>query len=289
MKPPLFLRLAALTLLLLAARPLKAQHVLMADHGGKLVLVQGAEGTDPCMMQDGKLQVFRTRGMVLGEVPEYLPIFVNIDDVHAQVRYEMTSSGSGMFNVNLAFGAALKSDFRLKNVFLVLIIETELGKKSIFLSDVGTLEPGKRFPFSALVPFNMTPTESWHYRLHLFSGGAELFQSMIPAMEQNHALDRMVSVRVKGVEAAPPSVLFATAPAYPEELKGRNLKGSAVVSVLIGATGDVNDATVKSATDPAFGREAVRAVKMWRFVPKVAGGMPVESRASVPVAFGPGA
>ena len=62
---------------------------------------------------------------------------------------------------------------------------------------------------------------------------------------------------------------------------------AAVIAVTISARGVVEDPTVKSATDPAFGDAALVAIKDWRFLPKVMEGHGVVSRADVPFIFTP--
>jgi TonB family protein len=42
---------------------------------------------------------------------------------------------------------------------------------------------------------------------------------------------------------------------------------------------------VKSATDPAFGEAALRAVRIWRFLPKVKDDNPVETKVDIPIVF----
>ena len=53
----------------------------------------------------------------------------------------------------------------------------------------------------------------------------------------------------------------------------------------IGSNGDLLDPVIKSASQPAFGEAALRAVKLWRFLPRVKNGYPVETVADVPIVF----
>jgi protein TonB len=95
----------------------------------------------------------------------------------------------------------------------------------------------------------------------------------------------MVVSRIKDVHNAAPKFFFGPPPEYPPELKKANLKGQATVSIRIGANGAVYDPVVKSSTDPAFGEAALRAVKVWRFLPKVKDDSPMETKVDVPVVF----
>lgn len=46
-------------------------------------------------------------------------------------------------------------------------------------------------------------------------------------------------------------------------------------------------ALLKSATDPAFGEAALAAIRQWRFLPEMKGGLAVEQSADLPFAFVP--
>ena len=128
---------------------------------------------------------------------------------------------------------------------------------------------------------------SSRYTFHVFSGGAEVLQSQIPFGERYAALNKMVAARIKGVQEAAPKLFMGLGPEYPAALMKQNIKGRAVISVRVGPNGDVFDPVIKSATDPAFGDAALAAVKLWRFLPRVRNGYPVEAMVDVPVVFAP--
>jgi TonB family protein len=285
--PQLLRRVGAAALLARAlASPLAAQHVLIADDEGKYAVVCSAVGTTPFVDHDGKLVSLSTYRFALQEVPEYMPVFVNVRNVHTHTSYITTSQGSGEFNNEFHFTADFESGYRLKDVFVVLAVDSTRRGKTVFLWGVGELKPGDVNHVSIVVPMDATIGE-WRYTLHLFCGGAEVLQTQIPSAAREAALDRMVALRIKGVHESAPKLLMGLPPDYPPEMKKANVKGQAVISVRIGANGAVFDPAVKSATDPAFGTAALAAVKFWRFLPKVRNDYPVEARADVPLIFTP--
>lgn len=282
--PGLRLLSPLLVIIPLAAQPLAAQHVLVAEEGGKMFVVCAASGTKPCVKKDGEVVMIVPHSFALREVPEYLPAYVAMRNVNVRSTYWSTRSGTGQFSNDIHFDADFETSYRLTDVFAVIALDTNQAGKTLFLWEVGTLEPNKVKGVSIIVP-SKSPLGSGHCRVYLFSGGAEVLQSLLPFGESENALNRMVATRIKDVHNAAPRFFFGPAPEYPAGLKRDNLKGQAVVSVRIGANGAVNEPVVKSATDPAFGEAALRAVKLWRFLPRVKDDYPVETKADIPIVF----
>ncbi len=280
--------LRPLVILLLTLRLLSqtaaAQHVLVAEDGGQLFLVCGANGAIPLVQKEGKVVPITPHGFALREVPEFAPIFVTVRNVNVVVSHASTQAGEGEFNNDFHFDAEFECDRRLTDVFVVLALDSERAGKTLFLWEVGTLEPSRVKAVSIVAPMG-SPMGFGHYNVHLFSGGAEVMQSLLPFGESEMAMNRMVASRIKGVHDASPRFFVGPSPAYPPQLKKANLKGQAVVSVRIGANGEVYEPKVKTATDPAFGEAALRAVRLWRFIPKVKDGYPVETKVDVPIVF----
>jgi TonB family protein len=129
--------------------------------------------------------------------------------------------------------------------------------------------------------------EGGHYEFYLFSGGREVFNSMMPMGEMESALNRMVRQRIKGVDQAAAQPFLCPAPEYPKALFRKKIGGTATVSFVIDTGGAVYGPTVVKASQPEFGEAALAAIRQWRFLPKVKGGYPVETRAEMPFEFAP--
>jgi TonB family protein len=208
-----------------------------------------------------------------------------VRDVFASDSYLITADSGSASNTFL-FNATLETGYALKDVFLVLELLPENTEKTIFLMEVGDLVPFKDKAIELKVPMTRR-LGSGTYHLHLFSQGEEVFQSGIPSEEREAALDRMVAERIQGVQAASPKLLFGPAPEYPKALKAANVRGQAVIALRIGTNGAVLGPVVKSATDPAFGQEALAAIRVWRFLPTVKASVPVDTNAQIPFSFEP--
>ena len=276
----------ALLLYPVLASPLAAQHVLLVEEGGKFALVRAANGTNPCVEKEGKVVSTNGYKFALKGVPGYLPVFVTVRNVNVRTTYLTTTHQGGQFNNDFHFDAEFETGYHLKDVFVVLALDTEQRGRSLFLWEVGELVPNEGRYVHIIVPMD-SPIGSGRYTFHLFSGGAEVLQSLVSFGDREVALNRMVAAQIKDVREAGPKLYMGLGPEYPPAMKKRNIKGQAVISVRIGANGDVFDPVVKSATDPAFGEAALAAVKLWRFLPKVKNGYPVETKADVPVVFAP--
>lgn len=77
-----------------------------------------------------------------------------------------------------------------------------------------------------------------------------------------------------------PAARFQPAPAYPRDRLSTGIEGRVTVTFSVDTSGRVYDAVVVSADDPAFGDEALRAVRKWRFEPGIKGNVPVAFRMS---------
>jgi TonB family protein len=277
--------LGALLLIPFLAARLAAQCVLMAEDGGKMSWVRAARGSDPCVERDGKIRPILTQGYALVGVPDYLPVFVSVRDIAVRTSHVNTQRAEDIGHT-FHFDATFVTGFRLRDVFIVLYFVTGNGDQKIFLSEVGDLEPNDERTVSAIVPLDSKLGTS-KYHLHVFSGGQEVLQSMIPLGEREAVLDRIVAKRIKDVRDSAPSLLIGPTPEYPRSLKAANLKGLAKIAIHIGANGAVTDPVVRSASDPAFGEAALAAIRMWRFLPSVRNGTPVATNAVIPFVFDP--
>ena len=260
---------------------LSAQHVLAAEHGGKMYVVDKVRRDWVSIQQDGKVTEVRAKRCALIAVEEYLPAFVAVKDI--EVKTTGTTKG---INNTFHFRARFESPFVLTDVFVVLELKLTHGGTVLFYRDVGMLAPGRPGFLRADLPLSRS-LGSGEYELHVFSRGLEVFHSQQPWQYREEMLDRMVIKRIAGVEDANPQPLVAPAPEYPAALLKSGGSGEAAVSVRVSVKGVVLDAVVESATGPMFGEAALTAIRQWRFLPRVKNGEAVEMQVSVPFAFTP--
>ena len=264
-----------------------AQHYVAVKDGDKIVPVVAAKDCAPMVFSDGRLCVARnTSTFAIGKGGEYLPAFVSVRDMNVKTSCLVDDGDQKQMNNDFHLHCTLETAFRLKNVFIVLVLHMLSGKSSLFLFEVGELEP--RIPKQMLIGVPMRVDSDWgHYEFFLFSGGRELFQSMMPVGEMESALGKMVMDSIKDVEDAPVKPFFGPPPEYPKALFRKKVAGSATVSFKVGVRGAVLDPSVVTATAPEFGEAALAAIRQWRFLPKVKAGRPLETRATMPFDFCP--
>jgi len=82
-----------------------------------------------------------------------------------------------------------------------------------------------------------------------------------------------------------PRVVYQPSPAYPPELRNQRLGGTVVVLFIVSAEGRVENAKAKSSPSPALERQALAAVRKWKFEPGRRAGKPVAFRMQVPITF----
>jgi protein TonB len=81
-----------------------------------------------------------------------------------------------------------------------------------------------------------------------------------------------------------PRVVYQPGPTYTNELR-RKAPGSVSIIFIVDQRGRVVKPAVQSASDPAFERPALDAVRRWKFEPGKRNGEPVRFRMRVPIRF----
>jgi len=279
-------RAALLAFALLAGLtvPMLAQSVLLTDYKGKLMPVISAKGIRPIVEAGGKRVVADGRRYGLQKVEEYLPVFISLRNLDVRTHH-LELNGNDM-NYEFEIRSSLETPYALEDVFVVLELDTDFAGKVLFLHDIGSLEPNKPTLLFARVPLRSGLGAS-KYQIHLFSRGHEVLHSKIDAMRREAVVDRMTKKRIASVKEAAPTLLIGPQPEYPAALRKSNISGKTMISLRIGANGRVYDPVLKSASDPAFGESALTAVRMWRFLPQVKNGRPIETQAELPINFDP--
>lgn len=266
----------------------QAQQVLAVEHDGAARLVRRVSRGACYVEKDGKLVAARANARAaLVDAKEFLPFFVSVSGMRASGSYvEIEGEGGGAeVNHQMEFHADFESLFRLNDVFLALELELEAGKY-IFYHEVGELLPRKRKAISVRVPLSGNLGEG-RFTLHLFSEGGELLHSQQPAGFREAQIDRVVARCVAGEKDAPARPFVGPAPEYPAALLQQRLSGEAVVVFRVNQRGAVVEPVVQSASRPEFGEAALAAVRLWRFLPRMKEGRPVEAKLGMPFKFDP--
>lgn len=288
-------RFACLSLALLAfapaARPAEptGPQILVVEVDGKPQLVRDMHNGFYYYERDGKLvNAPRHARTALAPVKEFLPFFVSVRNMEAtsHTLNLMTNSGSGEVNPEFEFRAKFESGYRLERVFYVLELDSEELGKRIFCDEVGTLEPRLTRSVRIRVPV-VAKLGAGKFKLHLYSSGGELLHSQMPPLFRDYQLDRMVMNRVKGEQDTPVRPFMGPPPEYPPQFLKKRISGEAAVKFRVSRTGAVIDPAVKSASAPEFGESALAAARLWRFLPKMEKGRPVESDVVLPFKFEP--
>ena len=277
--------LAAGFLAVAAAGPVLAQSALVVEYKGKPYPVTRVTRSFAYIEVDGKEVAAKPMRTQLAPQPEFRPLFVSVRNLEVKTSVLKMMQSGNEINNEFHFNATFESSFHMKDPFLVLELETEVGKR-IFFQEIGSLSPGhpRWVRVTVALPEKIGPGK---YKLHIFDDGFEVFHSEQPWQLREGALNKMVLKRINGVKDSPPKPFVGPVPEYPKSLRKAGVKGEAIVAMRITRQGVVVDPTVDRATDPAFGEAALVAVRQWRFLPQVKGGRPVETTATLPIGFDP--
>ncbi len=271
---------------LLSGTLTRAQSALYAEHKGEYRVVRRVVRSDPYVdVGSGKLVRADGSKYGLAPVPEYAPLYVSVRNLKVFSRgLELVNSGAEI-NREFDFQADFESPYALKNVFVVLDMNSEDAGKLLFVREVGDLEPRNPKPIHIVVQMSQR-IGAGKYVLHVFSDGAEVFHSEMPFNRIERKLDDIVRHRIAGVTDAAPQPFVGPAPEYPAKLRRAKAYGTAVIHFTIGPTGRVLDPVIQSASDPVLGESALVAARQWRFLPKVKNGKPVSAAVNMPFVFG---
>jgi TonB family protein len=265
---------------------LLAQQILVVEHEGKPRPVITAIERTPYVEVEGRRVATSPVRLALVPGREFLPVLVTVKNMKVGTRgIELMDTG-GRVNNELTFRAEFESQYPLDDTFLVLDMDMESGGKMFFIQGIGRLVPRESKSVAAVVPLAF-PLGEGKFQFHVFSGGVETFHSQMPFEFRQQKLDRMVADRVAKLTDAMPRPFVGPIPEYPESLKKKKTSGQAVVSMRVTPRGRVLDPVITSATDPAFAESALAAIRIWRFLPRVINGRPVETKVDMPFVFGP--
>lgn len=243
------------------------------------------------VLEDGKWVSYGDGPFILKPAADYLPALITIRNRFFK-KGERAISDEGASPVHLVhagrfvYTADLEAPCSIENAILVLALTSPQDGRKLYIREIGDLQAHRsvRISIDEIVPYRLSGVRL--ERTYVFSNGNEVFTSEIHEGERKAALDRMVAKRVAAVHDAEIQPLSIFNPVYPASLKSK-VKGQAVVAFRVDVHGDVLDPKVTSASDPSFGEAAVEAIRLWRFVPKVQGGAPVEAKATLPFEFSP--
>ena len=88
-----------------------------------------------------------------------------------------------------------------------------------------------------------------------------------------------------GSGVTPPELLKEVRPEFTEEARRQGISGDVVLEIVVRADGSVGDVKVLQGLGGGLNRNAVDAVKQWRFAPARRHGVPVDVMVEVAVAF----
>jgi TonB family protein len=279
--------LAGFLFALAAAVSIPAQTALCVAYKGRAEPVYRVHNGFAYVKVDGKLVPVKPERSMLVEVEEFTPVFVAVRNIEVQGRHLNVIGGPDELNSEFRLRATFESAYPLKDVFLVLELDTPRHGKMLFSHEVGDLVPNhpKGAAVAVALPEALGPGR---YKMHVYAAGREVFHSQQPEMLRERALTAMVLKRTAaGAGDAPPKPFVGPVPEYPEAMRKAGLKGEAVIGLHLTSQGIVRDPEVRSASDPAFGEAALVAVRQWRFLPRMVGGKPVEAEINMPFGFEP--
>lgn len=90
----------------------------------------------------------------------------------------------------------------------------------------------------------------------------------------------------KGVETdTQPKIIHKVEPKYTKQAREEKIEGTVELSIIISAAGMPQRFTVTKTLDPGLDKNAIEAVRHWRFKPATKDGKPVATYATIQMTF----
>ncbi|HET9305392.1 MAG TPA: energy transducer TonB [Candidatus Sulfotelmatobacter sp.] len=105
-------------------------------------------------------------------------------------------------------------------------------------------------------------------------------------LAQDKPSERVCEVRNVGdCGVTAPKPIYHPDPEYTDRARKKKINGNIVVSFIVTSEGEVRDAAVTRSLDKDLDKQALAAVRKWRFEPALKDGTPVEVRLSAELTF----
>lgn len=100
---------------------------------------------------------------------------------------------------------------------------------------------------------------------------------------QQQSSERIYKIGEDGVK--PPRSTYAPDPEYTDHARRKKIQGTVVLACVITATGTTRDVQIIKSLEQGLDKQAVDAVRSWRFEPATRDGSPVPVEIKVEVSF----
>ncbi|SRR5216684_6310420 len=104
------------------------------------------------------------------------------------------------------------------------------------------------------------------------SATAVFFGSNLLAQEPDKTSEPVYEL---GSGVTPPKSVYAPNPRYDEPARKKKINGTVILAIIVTAEGTVRDIKVIKSLDPGLDKQAIAAVRTWKFEPATKNGKPV--------------
>ena len=84
---------------------------------------------------------------------------------------------------------------------------------------------------------------------------------------------------------SPPRVVYQEEPEYSDKARKKKIQGTVELSAVVGADGNVHDVKIEHSAEASLDRQAVAALKKWKFKPATKDGEPVAVKLHTEMSF----
>jgi len=250
------------------ATSLYAESRFQANYHGATYVVRKAKSNRPVViLENNKEAIPELASMLLVKLApsagQAAPGWVFLDrETAVSNSLTLTNNQSTSLNNELHLKFHLESPLPLKNVFVVVYIETESGSKGCLVQDAGNM---KAFS-NRTIAFDMNLAQkpgNWTYRVHVFSDGLELRHQLLDPNEFSYQIaSAALATPSTGIRAKNPTPYLT----FPPRGTGR-AKDKVTVNLAINQYGSVASAKIGEEVPKKLAEAVLEAVRNWWFIP----------------------
>jgi hypothetical protein len=212
--------------------PIEGPHIIYIQQDKDWRLVADVEREVPFIAVNGKteraeptgrdlvsptLPSLSGNGFILQPAKLFYPAVIRVDHIATRILAQQAER-IVKTRMSLSFRASFNASAPIKRAFLALEVISKSGNHRFYLHELGDLQPNHLQYLSVDQVFGQG-YEPVDYKIHIFTGGLEIMNSLMSREEIEHGLSDLVAFQLQNSPSEKPVPLLAPPPIYPPELK----------------------------------------------------------------------
>lgn len=269
-----------------------AQSQLVVDEAGTEFVVVGFDGTTPLIVDKltGTLRNSPSRQFRIKEAQSFGDGIIELRGITVFARNHSLVKHLPRPDDLKAQPMSFSTEYFSKTTQSSLFVTFELKGHGVLVARALpplAAEKWVKLELDQTIPERDDSAPPFDATVRFFSNGEELQKAASPLENIQVISDLIIAkiIKEKNYRNSKLKVHSRVNPIYPKQLESEGIRGAAQIRCVIEVRGRVSEASILSASHPDFGEAALLAAKLWRFIPEIKSGEPVESKVTIPFNF----